>query len=74
MGDLPEQVITELAKSRERNEAIASHYVANKDRYGKTLIFADRWYQCDALREALKIRGLRRRCGLLARRRPARHG
>lgn len=58
-GDLPEQVIEHLARSNERNQAIASHYVANQERYGKTLIFADRWYQCDALREALKTRDVR---------------
>jgi superfamily II DNA or RNA helicase len=57
--DLPEHVIEHLASSRERNEAIASHYVENRDRYGKTIIFADRWFQCEALREALLRRKIR---------------
>jgi hypothetical protein len=33
--------------------------VAGRAKYGKTLIFADRWFQCDYLREALLRRGVR---------------
>lgn len=51
--DLPETIISQLAESRERNDFIASHYKKHKDHYGRTIIFADRWYQCDYLREAL---------------------
>lgn len=57
--DLPEDVIDTLAASRERNDRIVGHYVANRTRYGKTIIFADRWPQCEYLREALRKRGVR---------------
>lgn len=57
--DIPEHIIEHLAANRQRNEFIASYYVAEKDRFGKTIIFADRWYQCDQIREALRIRGVR---------------
>lgn len=57
--DVPENIITTLADTRERNDRIVGHYVENRDKYGKTLIFADRWYQCDYLREALIERGVR---------------
>jgi len=40
--DVPEQIIDQLAHSRERNAFIAETYVANKERYGKAIIFADR--------------------------------
>jgi ATP-dependent helicase IRC3 len=54
--DVPEAITTQLAKSRERNAFIAKTYVANKEKYGKTIIFADRWYQCVDLCEMLKER------------------
>jgi ATP-dependent helicase IRC3 len=57
--DLPESLISNLAKNRTRNEFIAHTYVANREKYGKTIIFADRWFQCDYLREALCKRGVR---------------
>ena len=57
--DLPEEVITQLAYNRDRNLFIADQYVRNKDRYGKTLVFADRWYQCEQISEFLKTRGVR---------------
>jgi len=52
--DLPEEIITKLAESESRNSFIAKTYVANKERYGKTIIFADRWFQCEQLREFLE--------------------
>lgn len=58
-GDLPDTIIETLASNRERNDFIAETYVQSRERYGKTLIFADRWYQCDYLREALIKRGVR---------------
>lgn len=57
--DVPEKIITTLADTRERNDHIIGHYVQNRDKYGKTLIFADRWYQCDYIRGALIERGVR---------------
>ena len=57
--DLPDTIITSLASSRERNEYIAGCYVSQRKRYGKTIIFADRWEQCEQLSEALKKRGVK---------------
>jgi superfamily II DNA or RNA helicase len=57
--DIPEHIITRLAESRERNSAIAQCYVENREQYGKTIIFADRWFQCDQLREFLRAKGVR---------------
>ena len=57
--DLPDTIITSLASSRERNEYIAGCYVNQRKRYGKTIIFADRWEQCEQLSEALKKRGVK---------------
>ncbi len=36
-----------------------SRYISDRKRYGKTIIFADRWYQCEYLREALQHRDVR---------------
>ncbi|MDZ4873231.1 MAG: hypothetical protein CLLPBCKN_002627 [Chroococcidiopsis cubana SAG 39.79] len=52
--DLPEQIITKLAENRERNAFIAKTYADNKERYGKTIIFADRWFQCEQICGFLK--------------------
>ncbi|MFO0804679.1 MAG: helicase-related protein [Gemmataceae bacterium] len=57
--DLPEEIIDVLAKSTSRNDAIVGHYLDNREKYGKTIIFADRWFQCDYFREALRKRGVR---------------
>lgn len=57
--DLPENIIDQLARSRERNAFIAETYVTNQERYGKTIIFADRWFQCEQLREMLRQRKVR---------------
>jgi len=56
-NDIPEHIIEGLAKSRERNSIIASTY--NKKEHGKTIIFADRWYQCEMLVEMLEKRGVK---------------
>lgn len=57
--DLPEDIITQLAENKNRNASIAEHYFKNKEKYGKTLIFADRWFQCEAISEYLRHRGVR---------------
>ncbi|MDQ3848797.1 MAG: HNH endonuclease, partial [Thermoproteota archaeon] len=57
--DLPEHIIDHLAKNQERNALIAQTYAKNKKRYGKTIIFAERWYQCEQLREFLAKRKVR---------------
>ncbi|MFO7904876.1 MAG: hypothetical protein ACQESR_27825 [Planctomycetota bacterium] len=38
--DLPENIITEMALNRDRDAFIANHYVANKEKFGKTIMFA----------------------------------
>ncbi len=57
--DLPEDLIATLAGSQKRNDFIVSHYVHHRERYGKTIVFADRWDQCEYLCEAFKRRGVR---------------
>jgi superfamily II DNA or RNA helicase len=57
--DVPEDIIEQLASNRERNALIAETYVQNREKYGKTLIFADRWYQCEWIVEALEKRGVK---------------
>ena len=42
--DIPDDIITNLANNRGRNAFIAETYIQNKDKYGKTLIFADRLF------------------------------
>jgi ATP-dependent helicase IRC3 len=57
--DLPEDVIDSLANNRERNALIAETYVKNRSKYGQTIIFAERWSQCEFLSELLQRRGVR---------------
>jgi superfamily II DNA or RNA helicase len=38
---------------------IAKFYADNAEKYGKTLIFADRWYQCEAISDFLNQHGIR---------------
>lgn len=57
--DLPDTIITSLASNQKRNEYIANCYVSQRERYGKTLIFADRWEQCEQLSVALEDRGVK---------------
>ena len=54
--DLPESIITALASNQKRNDIIASTYVKHKEKYKKTIIFADRWFQCEYIKEALTRR------------------
>ncbi|MFJ7729671.1 DEAD/DEAH box helicase family protein [Neobacillus sp. NPDC097160] len=44
--DLPEDIVERIAKDSLRNNYIINEYVQNKNTYGKTIIFVDRWYQC----------------------------
>lgn len=57
--DLPENIIAQLANSRSRNQFIAKTYSKNRDKYKKTLIFADRWDQCVQLCEFLRKEGIK---------------
>ena len=57
--DIPEDIITQLAKNGRRNRLIADIYKDNKRKYKKTIIFADRWYQCEEISEFLLSRGVK---------------
>jgi ATP-dependent helicase IRC3 len=57
--DLPDVIIEKLANDSARNNYIVSDYVNNKESYGKTLIFVDRWYQCEYIVEKLLSQGVR---------------
>jgi superfamily II DNA or RNA helicase len=57
--DIPEDVVDHLAKNAERNGLIAETYAQNRAKYGKTIIFTDRWYQCESIVEALTKRGVK---------------
>jgi len=57
--DLPEDIIQILAADSRRNDFIVQEYLRNKGTYGKTIIFADRWFQCVYLKEQLLKHGVR---------------
>jgi superfamily II DNA or RNA helicase len=57
--DLPEDIIETLASDRHRNNLIAETYASKKETYGKTIIFADRWFQCVYLKQKLLERGVK---------------
>ena len=56
---LPEYIIAKLADDQQRNDYIVNEYVKNRNRYGKTIIFADRWFQCVYLKEKLREKGIK---------------
>lgn len=57
--DLPEDIIDELSKNNDRNTLIANDYLQNRATYGKTIIFADRWVQCESIVSKLNSNGVR---------------
>ena len=57
--DLPASIITRLAENQGRNDRIVAQYVNHRAKYGRTIMFADRWFQCEYLVEALKRRDVR---------------
>ncbi|GAB4443724.1 MAG: DEAD/DEAH box helicase family protein [Anaerolineae bacterium] len=57
--DLPENLINRLADDSARNDYIVQEYVKHKKSYGKTIIFADRWFQCVYLKEKLLAAGVK---------------
>lgn len=56
--DLPESIINNLARNHARNDSIVNEYINNKEKYGKTIIFADRWFQCVYLKDKLHEKGV----------------
>jgi superfamily II DNA or RNA helicase len=57
--DLPEPIIDKLATDKDRNNFIVHTYLSNKDAYDKTIIFADRWFQCVYIKEQLCQKGIK---------------
>lgn len=57
--DLPEDIVEKLASNSLRNDFIIQEYLTNREEYGKTIIFADRWFQCVYLKEKLAKNGVR---------------
>jgi superfamily II DNA or RNA helicase len=57
--DVPDDIITQLAENQERNDTIWRTYVERRADFGKTIIFADRWHQCEYLCEKLRENGVR---------------
>ena len=58
-NDLPAELVDKLASDSARNDYIVNEYVQNKEKYGKTLIFADRWFQCIYIKEKLKAKNIK---------------
>jgi superfamily II DNA or RNA helicase len=57
--DLPGEIIEILANDSRRNDYIVQDYIEHQRQYGKTIIFADRWFQCVYLKTKLNERGIR---------------
>jgi superfamily II DNA or RNA helicase len=57
--DVPEDIIEILANDARRNDSIVHEYIENRHHYGKTMIFADRWFQCIYLKTKLNEHGVR---------------
>ena len=57
--DLPEDIVENLAKNHKRNDYILHEYLKNRNKYGKTIIFADRWFQCEYIKEKLEKNKIR---------------
>lgn len=58
-GELSPKLVDFLAKVCERNELIADTYLKNKERYGKTIIFAMNACHCMSLCDLLIEKGVR---------------
>jgi len=56
--DLPQPIVSQLAKNNARNRKITEYYIDNKDVYNKTIIFADRYDQCDTISKYLNKNGV----------------
>lgn len=57
-GDLSERIKRQIAKSSARNEIILNQYMRNKERYGKTLIFAVNQLHAETLCDVFKKAGI----------------
>ena len=59
--DLPESLVSKIASSHARNQIIVKEFIENKEKYGKTLIFAMNVVHCRLLCEELQNKGIK--CG-----------
>ena len=51
--DVPEEIVEKIVKNQNRNDYIINEYLNNRNKYGKTIIFADRWFQCEYISDKL---------------------
>lgn len=58
-GEMPPDLLRKVAESNARNEVIVDQYVKNKDKYGKTLVFALNGYHCIVLNEMFRKAGVK---------------
>lgn len=58
-GEIPPTLANKIAQSSKRNKAIVDTYLNNKERYGKTIIFALNSLHCFTLTEELKKKGVK---------------
>lgn len=58
-GELPETLLCKVAKTNERNDIIVDEYIRNKEKYGKTIVFALNAIHCDSLNEQFKKCGIK---------------
>lgn len=58
-GDLPEDVVTKLATDQKRNDFIVQTYLDQRAKFGRTIVFADRWFQCEYIARKLSDAGVR---------------
>ena len=54
LHEMPESLVTKIARTNTRNDLIVDEYVNNADKYGKTIIFALNGIHCMALDDAFK--------------------
>lgn len=58
-GEMPDSLIRKVAESNKRNDLIVQEYVENKEKYGKTLVFALNGYHCIALNDKFREAGVK---------------
>lgn len=58
-GTLPEEIAKEITLNKERNNLIVNEYIKNKEKYGKTLVFAINIDHAIALNALFKEYGIR---------------
>lgn len=58
-GELSEKLKEQIAKSSSRNKLIVKQYIDNKNKYGKTIVFALNQNHCRALCEEFRAAGVK---------------